>query len=175
MGVGTISNAAYDRIGGVLERALDGLTLEQLTTQPAGPESNPIGWLTWHLTRTQDRNYSILANKTSLWVEEKWYEKFNLPEITGTGNGDSLEQVRNFDPISSDILLSYFKAARERSRAFLEALNEEDLDSPSPEPMRERDKIIKVSIGRVTGDLMQHIGQVAYIRGLVDKHGWYGA
>ncbi|HCH35871.1 MAG TPA: hypothetical protein DEU64_04345, partial [Dehalococcoidia bacterium] len=91
MGVGTISNAVYDRIGGVLERALTGLTLEQLTTQPAGPESNPIGWVAWHLARTQDHNYSILLNKPSLWVEKKWHEQFNLPENTGTGNGDSLE------------------------------------------------------------------------------------
>ncbi len=175
MGVGTISNAVYDRIGGVLERALTGLTLEQLITQPAGPESNPIGWVAWHLARTQDHNYSILLNKPSLWVEKKWHEQFNLPENAGTGNGDSLEKVRAFDPINSDTLLSYFKAARERSREFLDNLTEEDLDSPSPESMRERDQILKVTIARVTGDLMQHIGQIAYIRGLVDEHGWYGA
>ena len=98
-----------------------------------------------------------------------------MPENTGTGNGDSLEKVRAFDPINSDTLLSYFKAARERSREFLDNLTEEDLDSPSPESMRERDQILKVTIARVTGDLMQHIGQIAYIRGLVDEHGWYGA
>ena len=49
MGVGTISNAVYDRIGGVLERALTGLTLEQLTTQPAGPESNLFSIPTCHI------------------------------------------------------------------------------------------------------------------------------
>ena len=47
MSAGTISQAAYDRIGGVMTRALTGLSPEQLRTQPAGPESNPIdkhGW-----------------------------------------------------------------------------------------------------------------------------------
>ncbi|MQF87396.1 MAG: DinB family protein [SAR202 cluster bacterium] len=175
MGVGTISNAVYDRIGGVLERALTGLTYEQLTTQPAGRESNPIGWIAWHLIRTQDHNYSILADKASLWIENEWHKQFNLPQDRGTGNGDSLDQVRSFDPISSELLLSYHKAARERSREYLENLSEEDLDRPSPESMRERDQVVKVTIARVTGDLMQHIGQIAYIRGLVDEHGWYGA
>ena len=175
MGVGTISNAVYDRIGGVLERALTDLTHEQLTIQPAGPESNPIGWIAWHLIRTQDHNYSILTDKSTLWVSQEWYKYFNLSENIGTGNGDSLEQVRQFNPINSELLLSYYRAVRERSREYLENLNEGDLDCPSPEPMRERDQVIRVTIARVTGDLMQHIGQIAYIRGLVDEHGWYGA
>ena len=45
MGAGTIPDATFDRIGAVLTRAMEGLTFEQLKRQPAGPESNPIGWL----------------------------------------------------------------------------------------------------------------------------------
>ena len=174
MSVGEISNAAYDRIAGVLRRALTDMTVTQLTTQAAGPESNPIGWIAWHLTRTQDKNYSALLGREELWSKDGWYQKFGLPIESGTGNGDSLETVRSFDPINSDTLLAYFDATRALSREFLDSLDADDLNQPSPSGLPTTE-VIKVSIARVTGDLIQHIGQIAYVRGLVDKHGWYGA
>ncbi len=175
MSAGEISNAAYDRVGGLLKRALDGLTADQLTVQPAGPESNPIGWLAWHLARTQDKNYSLLLGEEELWSTDRWCDRFGLPADRGTGNGDSLDQVRAFDPIDADTLLAYFDAAREKSRRFLDNLADDDLDNPSAATATNANETVKVSIARVTGDLIQHIGQIAYIRGLVDRHGWYGA
>lgn len=174
MSAGEISNAAYDRIGGVFQRALTGLTIEQLKAQPSGPESNPIGWLAWHLSRTQDKNYSQLLGEDELWAAGGWCARFGLPADRGTGNGDSLEQVRAFDPIDSDTLIAYFEAARERSRRFLESVTDDDLEKPSAAGVV-RDETIKLSVARVTGDLIQHTGQIAYVRGLVDRHGWYGA
>ena len=94
MSAGEISNAAYDRIGGVFHRALTDLTPEQLKEQPYGPESNPIGWLAWHLSRTQDKNYSELLGEEEAWTADGWHERFGLPTDRGTGNGDSLEQVQ---------------------------------------------------------------------------------
>ena len=174
MSAGEISNAAYDRIGGVFHRALTGLTIDQLREQPSGPESNPIGWLAWHLTRTQDKNYSELLGEEEGWTADGWHERFGLPAVRGTGNGDSLEQVRAFDPIDSDTLIAYFEAARDKSRRFLDAVTDDDLEKPSAAGVA-RQETIKISIARVTGDLIQHTGQVAYVRGLVDRHGWYGA
>ena len=174
MSAGEISNAAYDRIGGVFQRALAGLTIEQLKAQPSGPESNPIGWLAWHLSRTQDKNYSELLGEEELWVTDGWCERFGMSADRGTGNGDSLEQVCAFDPIDSDTLIAYFEAARDKSRRFLDALTDDDLEKPSAAGVV-RDETIKISVARVTGDLIQHTGQIAYVRGLVDRHGWYGA
>ena len=174
MSAGDISNAAYDRIGGVFQRALTGLTIEQLKAQPSGSESNPIGWLAWHLSRTQDKNYSELLGEEEAWTADGWCERFGQPADRGSGNGDSLEQVRAFDPVDSDTLIAYFDAAREKSRRFLDALTDDDLEKPSAAGVA-RDETIKISIARVTGDLIQHTGQIAYIRGLVDRHGWYGA
>ena len=175
MSAGAISNAAYDRIGGVLRRALTGLSRDQLTVQPAGPESNPIGWLAWHLTRTQDKNYSLLLGEEEAWAAGGWAQRFGLDADRGSGNGDSLDQVRAFDPIDADTLLAYFDVCREKSRRFLDAVTEADLDAPSPASAASANETVRVSVARVTGDLIQHIGQIAYIRGLVDRHGWYGA
>ncbi|MDE2802486.1 MAG: DinB family protein, partial [Chloroflexota bacterium] len=124
MSAGEISNAAYDRIGGVFQRALTGLTIEQLKKQPAGPESNPIGWLAWHLSRTQDKNYSELLGEEQAWTADGWCERFGQPADRSSGNGDSLEQVREFDPVDSDTLIAYFEAAREKSRRFLDAVTD---------------------------------------------------
>ena len=174
MSAGDISNAAYDRIGGVFHRALTGLTVEQLRTQPSGPESNPIGWLAWHLSRTQDKNYSLLLGEEETWTADGWHERFGLPADRGSGNGDSLAQVQSFDPIDADTLIAYYEAARDKSRRFLDAVTDDDLEQPSAAGIAQNETI-KVSIARVTGDLIQHTGQIAYVRGLVDRHGWYGA
>ena len=107
-------------------------------------------------------------------IADGWCERFGQPADRGSGNGDSLEQVRAFDPIDSDTLIAYFETAREKSRRFLEAVTDDDLEKPSAAGVA-RDETIKLSIARVTGDLIQHTGQIAYVRGLVDRHGWYGA
>ena len=174
MSAGEISNAAYDRIGGVFHRALTGLTVNQLKAQPAGPEGNPIGWLAWHLTRTQDKNYSLLLGEEEAWIADGWHERFGLPANNHSGIGDSPDRVREFDPIDADTLIAYFGVAREKSRRFLEALSDDDLEKPSPAGVAQNETI-KITVARVTGDLIQHSGQIAYVRGLVDRHGWYGA
>ena len=119
-------------------------------------------------------NYSRLLGTEEAWVADGWHERFGLAPDRGTGNGDSLEQVRGFDPVDAETLMAYFEAARAKSRAFLEAVKDEDLEKPSAVGVPQNETI-KISIARVTGDLIQHTGQIAYVRGLVDKHGWYGA
>ena len=177
MSAGTISQAAFDRIDGVMKRALAGLTVEQLRTQPAGPESNPIGWMAWHLSRVHDTNFSNLLGREQAWVAERWFERFGLPADRGSGGGDSLDDVRAFDPIDAETTLGYWEAARGRSRAFLDALADADLDTPTPArpSSTNTEETYARTVARVTSDTFQHIGQIAYARGLVDRHGWYGA
>ena len=176
MSAGTISQAAYDRIGGVMTRALTGLSPEQLRTQPAGPESNPIGWMAFHLSRGHDANFSNLLGQETAWAAERWYERFGVPADRSSGIGDSLDDVRAFDPIDAETMLGYWEAARARSRALLGSLTDADLDKPTPpRPGSTMEETVKATIARSTSDTFQHIGQIAYVRGLVDKHGWYGA
>ena len=174
MSAGEISNAAYDRISGVFHRALTGLAIDQLRAQPAGPEGNPIGWLAWHLSRTQDKNYSALLGEEEAWIIDGWHERFGLPASSHSGIGDSPDRVREFDPLDADSLIAYFDVAREKSRRFLEALSDDDLEKPSAAGVSQNETV-KITVARVTGDLIQHSGQIAYVRGLVDRHGWYGA
>jgi hypothetical protein len=177
MGAGTVPNSTFDRVGAVLIRALNGLSIEQLRSQPAGPESNPIGWISFHLSRVHDNTFSSLLGKEQAWKEEKWYEKFGLSPQTTSLGGSSLDQVRAFDPVGAEVLAGYWRATRARSHEFLESISDSDIEklSPSSPPSAPEPETIRLTIARVTSDAAQHIGQVAYIRGLVGKHGWYGA
>jgi hypothetical protein len=177
MGAGTVPDATFDRVGGTLLRALDGLSIEQLRKQPAGPESNPIGWMAFHLSRVHDNTFSALLGKEQVWREDKWFEKFDLPPETTSLGGNTLDQVRAFDPVSADVLAGYWSAVRARSHEYLESMLNEDIEkmSPSSPPSVPEPETIRLTIARVTSDTSQHIGQVAYVRGIVDRHGWYGA
>ena len=176
MSTGAISQAAYDRIGGVMTRALNGLSVDQLRRQPAGPESNPIGWMAWHLSRVHDANFSNLLGQEQAWVAEGWHEKFGLSADTGSGGGATLDDVRAFDPIDAETVLGYWEAVRSRSRALLDSLTDADLEKPTPpRPRSTMQETFQGTVARVTSDTFQHIGQIAYARGLVDEHGWYGA
>jgi len=84
---------AFDRIRGVVGRALDGLTDEQLTEQ-VGPDANPISWLVWHLTRIQDDHVCDVAGIEQAWIGQGWYERFGLPfPVTDHGYGHTEQQV----------------------------------------------------------------------------------
>ncbi len=177
MAAGDISQAAFDRIGDTLVKALAGLSYDQIKKQPAGPDSNPIGWMAWHLTRVHDNNFSNLLGQEPAWTAEGWCQRFGLPPETGTGGRATLDEVRAFDPKGADTLIGYWQAARARSREFLERLLDEDLDKPTPARPGSATppETFKVTVARVTSDAFQHVGQICYARGLVDRHGWYGA
>ena len=175
MAPGRIPQATFDRVGAVLVRALDGLSVEQLRKQPAGPESNPIGWLAWHLSRVHDSNFSNLLGEEPAWTAEQWWERFGLSPETGTGIRATTDEVRAFDPIDAPTLLGYWQAARTRSHKLLEGLTDDDVDRSTPGGAGPGSEIFALTIARVTSDASQHIGQIAYARGLVDRHGWYGA
>ena len=50
-----------------LEQTLVWLTSKQINYRPK-PESNSIGWLIWHATRSQDRINADLLGEDQLWV-----------------------------------------------------------------------------------------------------------
>jgi len=81
----------YERISQVLERALEGLTQDDLNQRP-NPDSNSMGWLAWHLTRVQDRAIADLTGEEQLWVKEEWHSRFDRPaDPQDVGIGHSLE------------------------------------------------------------------------------------
>lgn len=154
-----------------LLKALEGLTVEELRAQPAGPGSNPIGWLIWHLTRSRDNITAHFAEQPSVWEQGGWAPKFGF---AGEPPRFTPEDVHTFDPVSYETLMGYYRAVAERTEAVVSALSEGDLDRMIPPQIAGRPAMkLGSRLGVILNDNIQHIGQVAYLRGLLRGHGWF--
>ena len=162
----------YDRILGVLERSLKGLTGDDLKWQPH-TDTNSIGWLAWHLTRVQDDHISSLAGEEQLWTKDGWHAKFNRPpDPKNRGFGHTPEQVAAFESPDVETLLAYHRAVLERSKRYFLTLSDDDLDRELDEPQYQPFPTVGVRLISVLADNLQHAGQVAYVRGLLQGIGW---
>lgn len=165
----------YSRIQRTLDMSLKDLTPEQLQFRP-GAESNSIAWLAWHLTRQQDRQVSGLAGKEQLWIEDGWHAKFDKPADPGdTGQGYTAEQVAGIRPGNAQLLLDYFDAVLQRSKAYLETVTTADLDRVLDEPQWNPPPSVGVRLVSIAVDGVQHAGQAAYLRGLIEAKRWFPA
>ena len=145
--------------------AVDGLSEEELASRP-GPDANSIAWLVWHAARGQDSQVAAVAGLEQVWMSQKFVETFGLPlrpQDTGYNHGsDEVAKVR----ASADLLASYFKAVHDQTVQYLRKLGEEDLD-------RVVDKhwdppvTLGVRLVSIVDDDAQHVGQAAYVRGLL--------
>ena len=165
----------FERISQELERVLNGLTPDELNQQPA-PDANTIGWLAWHLTRSHDRNMSEIARKEQLWIEGAWYAKFNrAADPTETGVGHSPEQMAAFRAPDSRTILEYHNAVLERIKDYIvNTLSETELDREVYSPTFRNTNTVHRRLLGVLNDGFQHLGQAAYVRGLITEQGWLG-
>ena len=162
----------YGRVLEVLERVLNGLTQDDLNWQPR-PDSNSIGWLTWHLTRVQDDHIASLMGEEQLWTKDGWHARFNRPsEPKDIGFGHGPEQVAAFESPDSETMLSYHRAVLERSKRYFVTLLKSELDRELDEPWFQPLPTVGVRLISVLDDNTQHAGQAAYVRGLLQGKGW---
>jgi uncharacterized damage-inducible protein DinB len=156
---------AFDRIRGVVGRALDGLTDEQLTEQ-VGPVANSISWLVWHLTRIQDDHVCDVAGIEQAWIGQGWYERFGLPFlVTDHGYGHTEHQVEQVR-VPGELLRAYHDAVYVRTVEYVKTIRDADLDrvvDTSWDPP----VTLGVRLVSVVSDDLQHAGQAAYVKGLL--------
>ena len=165
---------AYSRIHSSVHGILNGLDASQLTWRP-GEQANTIAWLIWHLTRVQDHHLSSLAGREQAWTSDGWHRKFGKPaDPEETGQRYTAEQVAavRCEPA---LLLDYFDAVYARSLEYLKSLAPEDLDRELDEPRWNPRPTVGVRLVSVIGDNLQHAGQAAYLRGLVEDRHWFPA
>jgi uncharacterized damage-inducible protein DinB len=159
---------AFSRIRETVHRAVDGLTPDELAFRP-DRDANSIAWLVWHLTRIQDDHIAEVAGLEQIWTSQGRSERFALPfPVSATGYGHRSEDVAAVRVNSADLLVGYHDAVCEQTIRFVGALTADDLDrvvDPSWDP--------PVSLGvrlmSVINDDLQHVGQAAYARGLLDR------
>ena len=163
----------YQRVLQVLEKALGGLTQDDLNKQP-NPDCNSMGWLAWHLTRVQDHEISGLMEEEQLWLKEGWHAKFNRPSNPkDIGFGHSSEEVAAFKSPDVKIFLEYHRTVLERTKRYINTLSTDNLDRELNEPWFKPLPTVGVRLVSVMSDQLQHAGQIAYLRGLFKGKGWF--
>ena len=163
------------RISQELEKVLEGLTVDDLNQRPT-PDCNSIGWLAWHLTRSHDRNITELAAEEQVWIKDKWYTKFNrVPDPADTGFGHSSENVAAFRSPERRILLEYHRAVvKQIERYRSSTLSESDLEREVYSPTLHNIATVRARLVGIINEGFQHVGQAAYVRGLLKGKGWLG-
>lgn len=157
----------FERIRDALYPAVNGLSPEELSYRP-DDESNSISWLVWHLTRIQDRLLSTLAGAEQVWTENGWFDRFSLdldPADTGYGHDPATAgKVTS----SAAALLDYFEDVHRRTVDWVRSLDDASLtlvlDKESIIPATVESRLVDAIV-----DDLQHVGQAAYVRGLVQR------
>jgi uncharacterized damage-inducible protein DinB len=158
---------AFGRVREAVIDVLDGLTPEQLTYRPDS-EANSIAWLVWHLTRVQDDHVAAAVGAEQVWSSRGWAGRFELPlPISDTGYGHSAQQV---GVVTSDAgrLLGYFEAVHEATLGYVRQLTDDDLDRVVDERW-DPPVTLGVRLVSVIADDLQHTGQAAYLRGILER------
>jgi hypothetical protein len=165
----------YIRISRELETVLEGLTVGDLNNCPR-PDCNSIGWLAWHLTRSQDRAIGDLMNGEQLWIKDKWHARFDrAPDPEDTGFGQCSEDAAAFKSPDGKILLEYHKAVLEQTKEYIfNRLSETDLERRFENPTHPAINVVHTRLVGIINDNLQHVGQAFYIRGLLQGKGWFG-
>jgi Protein of unknown function (DUF664) len=163
----TVLADAFGRIPEVIAEAVDGLEPDDLAFRPDGG-SNSIAWLVWHLTRIQDDHVAGAAGSEQVWTAQGWSARFDLPlDEADHGYGHSAHQV-GLVRAPADLLTGYYDAVHARTLEYLRTLRAEDLDRVVD---RRWDPPVTLGVRLVSviADDLQHAGQAAYLRGLIER------
>jgi uncharacterized damage-inducible protein DinB len=158
---------AYERVREQVRSAVRGLNQHQLAHR-VDPDANSIAWLVWHLTRVQDDHIADAAGSEQLWTADDWVDEFGLPlDPQDTGFGHTSEEVAAVRA-SAKLLSSYHDAVHDRTAAYVSGLTDDDLDQVIDDSW-DPPVTLGVRLVSVIGDGMQHVGQAAFVRGIVHR------
>jgi hypothetical protein len=158
---------AFERIRDAVHPAVNGLSSEELAFRP-DDDANSIAWLVWHLTRIQDDHVAGVDGNEQVWTARGWAERFALPlDVKDTGYGHDAEQVA---AVTADApsLLGYYEDVHGKTLGFVRSLAASDLarvvDRSWDPPVTLGVRLVSVIV-----DDLQHVGQAAYIRGILQR------
>jgi hypothetical protein len=158
----------YGRIPPLARDAVDGLDAVALARSPA-PGANHIGWLVWHLTRVQDAHVAELLEAEQIWPASDFPRRCGLePDPANTGYGHAATDAARVRPDGADVLVEYLDAVHRRTCSMLDGLTTADLDRVVDRHW-DPPVTLGVRLVSVADDCLQHVGQAAYVRGLLGR------
>ncbi len=152
------------------------LTDAQLRWRPA-TEANPIGFLLFHIFRSQDRYaHRWLSKKGEVWFQQGWASRFKLPvqppdqdSPLNSGNSWTSQQVGAFQPPPLADLLAYGEAVHKSALEVVRGLDLGRLDE-RPNPRFPNTTLANYLQNSFTHEL-EHQGQIDYVLGLMKTAG----
>jgi hypothetical protein len=119
----------------------------------------------------QDDHVADVAGTEQVWRSGGWAERLDLPFAPdATGYGQSAADVgRVAGPgVTAENLLGYLDAVTAATRSYLEGLSEDDLDRVVDENW-DPPVTLAVRLVSVISDDLQHAGQAAFARGVLER------
>ncbi len=158
---------SFERVHEELPGLLEGLDEDALHWR-ADADANPLAWLVWHLTRVQDDHVAGVVGLDQAWTSQGFAERFGLPfPVEDVGYGQSSEDVSAFRASAQD-LLDYHAATHELTVRILTSMDaaayERVVDERWDPPVTAAVRLVSV-----VNDVTQHLGQAAFLRGLLDR------
>ncbi|SEB59972.1 Protein of unknown function [Nocardioides exalbidus] len=164
MDVRGLLTEGFGRITELYAGLVEGLDDETLHTRPGG-SGNPIGWLLWHLARVQDHHVAGLAGQAQVW--ERFQERFGLPHGTDDiGYGHTSAQVDALRIEDPALLADYHHEVTLATARYLESVDEDELERVVDEQW-DPPVTAGVRLVSIQSDCLQHLGQAAYVKGLL--------
>ncbi|MGW0969290.1 mycothiol transferase [Streptomyces sp. NPDC002516] len=156
----------FGRVREEVHTAVGGLAPEGLNARP-GEDANSVSWLVWHLTRVQDDHVADAAGTEQVWLTGDWAKRFGLDlPRADTGYGHTSAKVARVRVESGDLLLGYYDAVHERTLEFIGGLAAHDFERVVDERW-DPPVTLGVRLISILSDDLQHVGQAAYARGLL--------
>jgi uncharacterized damage-inducible protein DinB len=156
---------AVERIRQLVASSADGLDDETMAQRPGGT-GNSVGWLLWHLVRVQDDHVAGVAGSEQVHTRDGFARRFGLDlDDTDIGYGHSSDEVDKVRVSAADVV-SYAEAVCARTTEYLGSLSDGDLDRVVDDAY-DPPVTLGARLVSVVSDDLQHLGQAAYVRGLL--------
>ena len=167
MTIGELLADAFSRVREEVDATVAGLTEDQLAWRPDG-RGNSIAWLIWHLTRVTDDHVCGATGTEQAWMSGGWADRFGLPfPVHEHGYGHTSDQVAAVR-VPADLLIGYHDAVYRATAGYVRGLAEGDLDRIVDKAW-DPPVTLGVRLVSVISDDLQHVGQAAYLRGLLPR------
>lgn len=142
------------------------LSPAELSWRP-GPAANSIGWLVWHLARVQDDHVAHVGQVDQVWPH--WADRFELPyPLDDIGYGHTSDQVAALTLADAALLTRYHADVHALTVHVVKGLDSAAfariVDRRWNPPVTAAVRLVSV-----VNDITQHLGQAAYLRGLLDR------
>ena len=160
---------SFNRLIEHVDALTEGLSDEVSFFRPvtmSGQQANSIAWLIWHSARIQDAQLAGVAGVEQVWFRGGWVDRFalDLPrDAHGYGHtADEVGKVR----APGNLLASYYHAVHRMTLEYVAGVTDEGLarivDENWNPPVTASVRLVSI-----IDDCAQHLGQAAYIRGIV--------